>query len=169
MRFLLALLIATPLSAGELSDVILAPGALAGLERPLSYDRVLDGETGRLSLHPGARLSLVLDDRPVGDFARESAHPAVMFFLESTVRHMAEATGGSPFYIRNRIRDALARAPLDVPVTPFADDPNRARMGDFAALTLTFRTKGAQVVQLSADTKTGSGGYHESLTLVEGE
>ncbi|MDH2328899.1 hypothetical protein QCN27_18790 [Cereibacter sp. SYSU M97828] len=169
MKFLLALLIATPLSAGELSDVILAPGTLSGLDGPLTYDRNLGGESATLTLRPGPRLTLMLDGRPVGEFAAESAHPAVMFFLESTVRHMAEATGGSPFYIRNRIRDALAKAPLNAPVMPFAEDPNRAQMGQFAGLTLTFRTEGAEVLQLSADTAAGTGGYHESLTLVEGD
>lgn len=169
MRVLFALLIATPLSAGELSDVILAPGALSGLDAPLTYDRKLGDESETLLLRPGPRLTLILDGREVGAFAPDSAHPAVMFFLESTVRHMAEATGGSPFYIRNRIRDALAQAPLDAPVMPFSGDPNRAQMGQFAGLTLTFQTEGAEVLQLSADTAAGTGDYHESLTLVEGE
>ena len=41
-----------------------------------------------------------------------SANPLLLYFLETTVRAMAEATGGSPYYIRNRIREALVAADL---------------------------------------------------------
>jgi hypothetical protein len=93
--------------------------------------------------------------RPVPSFPAAAAHPLLLIILESTVRNMAELTGGSPFYIRNRIREALwvaAAAPepaellLDgatlpaeeVVVRPFAEDPNRAEMGAFADLELRF-------------------------------
>lgn len=171
MKALFALLIASPLAAGELTDAILAPGALAGMSAPLHYDHQLhlDGEVvnERLTLSPGPRLALAQDERPLGDFAPESAHPVVMYFLESIVRHMAEATGGSPHYIRNRIREALAAAPLGVAVQPFAEDPNRARMGEFAALTLRFGLGERGVLSLSADGGGGPDGYHETLTLAE--
>jgi hypothetical protein len=93
--------------------------------------------------------------RPVPSFPGVAAHPLLLILLESTVRNMAELTGGSPFYIRNRMREALwiaAEAPEPtelvlagatlpaetVVVRPFADDPNRAEMGAFAALELRF-------------------------------
>jgi hypothetical protein len=93
--------------------------------------------------------------RPVPSFPGVAAHPLLLILLESTVRNMAELTGGSPFYIRNRMREALwvaAAAPEptelvlagatlpaeEVVVRPFANDPNRAEMGAFADLELRF-------------------------------
>ena len=77
-----------------------------------------------------------------------------MVFLESTTRAIAEIAGGSPFYIRNRLREALARetvcksqtaiimaqktAVTQRTVHPFLTDPNAARMGPFANLALRF-------------------------------
>jgi hypothetical protein len=81
-----------------------------------------------------------------------AGHPVLIVFLENTARNMAALTGGSPFYIRNRMREALASedaaAPVrlaiagaeieasEVTLRPFAEDPNRERMGPFADLTL---------------------------------
>ncbi len=93
--------------------------------------------------------------RPVPSFAGAAAHPLLLILLESTVRNMAELTGGSPFYIRNRMREALwvaaetpeptelvlagATLPAEaVVVRPFANDPNRPEMGAFADLQLRF-------------------------------
>lgn len=175
MKLIFALILAaTPLHAGDLSDAILTPGVFQTLQEDLRYAHKLQipgqeavGDT--FVLVPQAdRLTLKRDDKPVTDFSRASAHPIVMYFLESTVRHMAEATGGSPFYIRNRIRDALVAAPIGADVTPFTNDPNRDKMGEFGGLTLRFVLEGADIVSLSADTPDPGKGYHESMTLAEG-
>ena len=59
---------------------------------------------------------------------------------------MAALTGGSPFYIRNRLKEALFRGG-EVAIQdgrriarfqPFADDPRRDRMYGFDSLTLRF-------------------------------
>ena len=72
--------------------------------------------------------------QPVGTFPPGVANPLLLYFLETTVRVTAEATGGSPYYIRNRIREALiaadggaeeAEGGRAVTLTPFAADPNR--------------------------------------------
>jgi hypothetical protein len=102
------------------------------------------------------RVSLVTDGRPrsVPPFPADSGHPLLLVFLETCVRTMAEMTGGSPFYIRNRMREALwegeATEPVEITVDgvavpgerltirPFADDPNRDAMGPFAGLELRF-------------------------------
>jgi hypothetical protein len=93
--------------------------------------------------------------RPVPSFPGVATHPLLLILLESTVRNMAELTGGSPFYIRNRMREALwvaaaapeptelalagATLPAElVVVRPFANDPNRSEMGAFADLQLRF-------------------------------
>ena len=99
-------------------------------------------------------------ERPVADFPASGPNPVLLYFLESTARGMAQATGGSPFYIRNRIREAVAAAgrgdgsPLEVAIVPFAADPNRGRMGGFADLTLRLRYdegRPDQLLELSAD------------------
>ncbi|RJL05755.1 hypothetical protein D3P06_05905 [Paracoccus aestuarii] len=85
-------------------------------------------------------------DRRIGPFPISSGDPVLTFFLEQTARDMAALSGGSPHYIRNRMKDALFRGGeldrTDDAVTarfrPFADDPNAGRMNGFDTLTLTF-------------------------------
>lgn len=193
-----------PVQAGALSDFVFAPGVFAGggaLSEPLRYQHLrapfgaapaLD-ET--LSLAPAtvdgaARLVLARSRgeeaaREITSFGTASANPILLYFLESVARATAEASGGSPFYIRNRIRDALgaadlgpeteiphAGAPLTVRRTelrPFADDPNRARLGAFADLVLGVTLAPdlpGRLLELSADTPGDGPGYHERLTLL---
>lgn len=202
----LALVIATaaPLRAGALSDYVLAPGVFQGsgqLADPIRYshDRAPFGAAPAiaetLSLAP-ARIDdadrLVLSrskgevpPREITSFGTGSANPILLYFLESAARAVAEATGGSPFYIRNRIRDALAAAELGpetqlshdgAPLTahraelrPFAGDPNRARLGAFADMVLTVTVAPGlpgRLLELSADTPAAEAGYHERLTLL---
>ena len=117
-------------------------------------------------------------ERPVADFPASGPNPVLLYFLESTARGMAQATGGSPFYIRNRIREAVAAAglgdgsPLEVAIVPFAADPNRGRMGGFADLTLRLRYdegRPDRLLELSADTAEGAEGYHHRLALIDGD
>lgn len=91
--------------------------------------------------------------RNLGTFPASIGNPMIMYFAETVARDMAETAGGSPFYIRNRLKEALVSAAevsegtamvdgKEVPVStitmvPFANDPNRARMQGFADLTLT--------------------------------
>ncbi|NHW87951.1 hypothetical protein, partial [Escherichia coli] len=62
----------------------------------------------------GPRLALIHrvegHDLPVADFAASGGDPVLLWFLENTVRSMATITKGSPFYIRNRMREALGAA-----------------------------------------------------------
>ena len=70
---------------------------------------------------------------PLGTFPSGAANPLLLYFLETTVRVMAEATGGSPYYIRNRIREALVASDLgsvqgearEAVLAPFTHDANR--------------------------------------------
>lgn len=91
--------------------------------------------------------------RGLGSFPASVGNPMIMYFYESTIRDMAESAGGSPFYIRNRIKDALTvphevetgtaqygGAAIDVQrvtLRPFADDPNREAMKGFGDLKMT--------------------------------
>ena len=73
------------------------------------------------------------------------------------------------------MREAVAAAglgaegePRDVVIEPFAEDQNRGRMGAFADLALRLRFDAARperLLELSADTAEGDGGYHHRLTL----
>ncbi len=104
-------------------------------------------EAGATSASCGWSRRATARPQPVGTFPTGVANPLLLYFLETTVRATAEATGGSPYYIRNRIREALVAADLgagegaarEVTLTPFAGDPNRAKMGAFADLTLRLR------------------------------
>lgn len=89
----------------------------------------------------------------VGSFPAKMGNPVVMYFLETILRDMASQAGGSPFYIRNRIKESLSReaevravevqvdgravAAQEVIVRPFASDAARDRMQGFADLALT--------------------------------
>ena len=100
-----------------------------------------DGKTARLELRQGDK------SRGLGEFPVGAGNPMIMFFLESVVRDMARATGGSPFYIRNRVKEALL-SPMEprdsdapgvrtVNVRPFESDLNFARMRGFGNLILS--------------------------------
>jgi hypothetical protein len=159
------------------------------------YPPVTDGQmrlvTGATT-DGGRNLTLTIEaegrQRQVVDFPASGGNPVLMVFLESSVRSMAAITGGSPFYIRNRIKDALHQggaltevatdyaghpvAARELTLRPFADDPNRARMGLFADLTLRFVVADevpGHFLLLAADTPDGSApetpGYHEAITL----
>ena len=116
---------------------------------------------------------------PVGGFPPGVANPVLLYFLETTVRAMAEATGGSPYYIRNRVREAFVAADLGpggdpeaahaVTLSPFAQDPNRAKMGLFADLVLRLRfdpgAAGAHPRTFGRYPRR-RGGYHEKMVLI---
>jgi hypothetical protein len=47
-------------------------------------------------------------------------NPLIMYFMESSVREVSELSGGSPFYIRNRFKEALLESVSTEAVTvPF--------------------------------------------------
>lgn len=151
-------------------DLVFRTGTLDGLpagtglvyrREALNAMRPAAGEGGgeiRLSLPPEARgeaaLVLVRGERVrrIGRFPAEVGNPLAMYFAEELVRDMSDTLGGSPFYIRNRLKEALARpadarqvaavwngagiAAEEVVLHPFADDPARARMGPFAGLEI---------------------------------
>lgn len=148
---------------------------------------VVDGHVSLLQDPASGTLSLQLDDgghgadggRIVAEFPATAPNPVLMFFLENQVRVVAAQTGGSPFYIRNRLREALANAP-DGPVSggqarvvlqPFRDDAQAARMGDFAGLSLTLvydPDRPGRILELLADTGPRPGAYTERLELAGG-
>lgn len=163
----LAALSAQPLLAAEAGDAVFADRGPWDLGKDsLSYRMTVEGPAaegfqptadGALTLSEGVDPSdrqPVLEltqktesrDRKIGPFPVSGGDPVLTFFLEQTARDMATLTGGSPHYIRNRMKDALFRGgeiSRDGGVTtaafqPFEEDPNAARMNGFQTLTLTF-------------------------------
>ncbi|MET4127244.1 hypothetical protein [Roseovarius sp. MBR-6] len=154
-------------------DLLFREGTLDDLDRggALTYRRTVENArdtasaenaTGEIALgftvEDGvemAELDFRQDERHrlMGRFPASVGNPMIMVFYEQVVRDMAATAGGSPFYIRNRIKEAMSRSiePQDgtavvaghevetrtVVLRPFADDPNRARMGAFADLELS--------------------------------
>ncbi|SMO73150.1 hypothetical protein [Paracoccus laeviglucosivorans] len=163
---LIGLALATPVAANEAGDLVFAergPWQLAG---PLVWTIEQTGPTvegykplgqGTITLSAATDpsdgkpvLELAEDTqrikRKIGPFPSSSGDPTLTFFLETVARDMAALTGGSPFYIRNRLKDALFRggevrqeggAQIAV-FAPFKDDENRARMLGFETLELRF-------------------------------
>lgn len=203
MKFLhilaLALLGAGPVLAGEAGDLVFAERGPWDLsEAPLVWSIDQQGPTvegftplgqGKITLREVADPSdgqpvLQLDEatarinRKIGPFPVSGGDPTLTFFLESVARDMAALTGGSPFYIRNRFKDALFRggevARVDglrvAAFRPFADDPNRARMLGFEDLTLRFVLDEPErpILRLEAETGPLAGGrpaYRNQMVL----
>lgn len=113
-------------------------------------------------------------DRKIGPFPISAGDPVLTFFLEQTVRDMATLTGGSPHYIRNRIKDAIFRGGQIetqdghsvATFEPFGDDPNAARMQGFETLKLTFVLDDPSdpIRELRAETA-DTPGYRSALVL----
>lgn len=196
----LLLSLAMPALADPVVDSLFAEAVLAdqpaGQEIHYSHQRsgpeapgfrpVTDGSLILVKPTEGAprlTVEMVTDGRSqsLPDFPVEGGNPVLLVFLESVSRSMADLTGGSPFYIRNRIKDALrdggeteslALSRGDGSITaqaltlhPFKDDPNRTRMGEFADLALRFVVSDevpGHILELSADTQ----GYHETIALM---
>jgi hypothetical protein len=165
----LSLLAAGPLHAESAFDLVFRSGTLDGLPEgtELRYDatglssapdqaawsEVVLGlgpeSSARLSGQPAGEDS---EAQPLGSYDAGIGNPVAMMFLEQTVSRVSEATGGSPFYIRNRIRDALgsegageavaaswdgAEVPAtEIALRPFAEDAHRAQLGRFADLEI---------------------------------
>lgn len=163
--------LAAPLEGDKTYDLLFRNGTLDQIDRDaeLVYRREVRNalapdmatrDTGDIALSfrkgevPVALLEFRQEGkhRPLGSFPASVGNPMIMYFYETVVRDMAEAAGGSPFYIRNRVKDALIQ-PSDVQegeaviagktvatrtirMHPFADDPNRDQMQGFGDLEL---------------------------------
>lgn len=188
--------------AGEAQDRLFALGALGDVEtgQTLVYDfsragtfpadtlTPVEGGEARLTLTPGAAgesraaLAEVRDDGTVlasfEPFPADAGNPMFMVFMEEAVSGMAKLTGGSPFYIRNRMREALGAqdvveevkvvyggqelAARQLTFQPFLRDENAARMGQaFVDLAIRFVMSDevpGEFVAMEAVTGPGEGG-----------
>lgn len=194
--------------AGPASERLFAADVLATVgqsgEVGYAHERTVPEDTGVRSVQNGTVLVVVGagDDgaleakvkmgeadklRVTGVFPVSSGNPLLPILLESSLRAMANATGGSPFYIRNRMKDALGVADgvsdtvamidgrevpaQEIVIQPFQNDAKRDRMGDFADMTLRFvmtpEARGGFVL-FSAETPASADGtqtYAERIQL----
>jgi hypothetical protein len=157
-----ALLVAGPClaEAAETYDLIFRTGTLDALsvDAEITYRETSDDLDDRVLLRIGTenttRLVREQDGKTstLASFKTSVGNPVIMYFMESAVRDVAELSGGSPFYIRNRFKDALLE---DVPAEevtltyageqisaqrvvlhPLAKDANVARMKGMDDLAL---------------------------------
>lgn len=116
-------------------------------------------------------------DRVVGRYPVEGMDPVLVYFLETATRNMAMLAGGNPDYIRNRFKDALRSGGVvtqgegaegtRVVLSPFAGDPNAAKMKGFEALTLTIELDPRQDAPIRGLAAAAPGtGYSFALTEV---
>lgn len=135
---------------------------------------VFEGDEGRLTK---VTLENSIGKRSLEHFPADSGNPILITFLESTVQSVHRATKGSPFYIRNRMKDALAtggaksentvdgKTTTRIEYRPFENDKNRDKMMGYADLTLTFVVSSGtpgEFLELSAKTDDGET-YSESI------
>ncbi len=164
-----------PLAAADTYELLFRSTALKGLEAvsdgseagqsTLIYDRVISGaDEGQADGSFSIGLKVKADDnvaltlyqgtrsRGLGNYPASVGNPLIMYFLESVLADVAFQSGGSPFYMRNRIKEALLRDAQIVPVSlhyqdheiagrevtirPFTNDKARERMGRFSQLAL---------------------------------
>ncbi|GEO87471.1 MULTISPECIES: hypothetical protein [Alphaproteobacteria] len=207
---------AMPLSAAGTYDLLFAKTALSGLAASapptdgqkgsdtLVYDRVVsplkkgqspDTDTIGLQLTSDDKVALILHRGPqmrfIGSFPASVGNPLIMYFLESALSDVAKQSGGSPFYMRNRIKEALLKDAEIVPVSvrigerdvaarqvtirPFAKDKARDQMGRFAELALAVTVSEdvpGWYYSLRATVPEGSGpediSYSSAITLTDG-
>lgn len=163
--------LAAPLDGDKTYEMLFRNGTLDTVSRDaeLVYSRTVNNslkpeaaerDTGdiALSFREGEAVMALLEfrqdgkHRKLGAFPASVGNPMIMYFYETVVRDMAEAAGGSPFYIRNRVKEALVQpsdivsgeAVIDgevvetrtIRMLPFAGDPNVDRMRGFGDLEL---------------------------------
>jgi hypothetical protein len=161
--------------ADRATDLVFSNGVLSNIpqDKTVTYNHLrLGPEGGEFhSIADGQVLLVIVPSEIGGDevilemldngqlsnrtpFPADAGNPIVMAFLESSLRSMAQITGGSPFYLRNRIKESLRSGgqiePLKITIDgasidarkitfmPFINDKNAAKMGDFAKLELVF-------------------------------
>lgn len=166
----LALLASSGARAQETYDLIFKSGTLDDVAKDsaIIYERnvrVADNAEAAQAGSGLVKLTFEADDmaqlrfhqgekhRNIGAFPATVGNPMIMYFVETVVRDMAQNAGGSPFYIRNRVKDSLIQfaeiqsenlqidgaevAVQQITLRPFLNDKNRDRMKGYGDLALT--------------------------------
>ena len=149
--------------ADEARDLLFANTHLAGVEEgeQIFYQHLVErdeqfqsiaGRDERILLAATGPETMVVTldaegvKRELDPFRVGGNNPVMLVFLESVVRAVSRATGGSPFYLRRRMQDAFQNG-AEVEETPdgrsfayrpFLNDKNRDRLGPFADMEIRF-------------------------------
>ncbi|GLK73681.1 hypothetical protein KHC23_16165 [Ancylobacter dichloromethanicus] len=155
------------------------------------FDETLDMKVSAPADDPSRRVAEVVIHRgekegEAGPFPTMNGNPIALILLERDVKEMAQLTKGSPFYLRNRVREHLSSGTVDparfsfdgrevegwkLTMRPFTEDPNKDKLLELAGRRYEFLFSQAvpgglysiDVVTPKAD---GSGNIIEtSLTL----
>ena len=121
-----------------------------------------------------------------GPFPTMNGNPIALVLLERDVKEMAQLSKGSPFYIRNRVRDHLANGTVaparftydgreiegwKLSMQPFAGDPNKDKLQELAGRHYEFLFSdqvpgGIYAIRVVTPAKDGASNIIEtSLTL----
>lgn len=121
-----------------------------------------------------------------GPFPTMNGNPIALVLLERDVKEMAQLSKGSPFYIRNRVRDHLADGTVEparfsydgreiegwkLSMKPFAGDPNKDKLQELAGRHYEFLFSeqvpgGIYAIRVVTPAKDGASNIIEtSLTL----
>lgn len=116
----------------------------------MSVDAAPDNAAGRV-----ADVDILRGDQhsEAGPFPTMSGNPIALVLLERDVKEMAQLSKGSPFYIRNRVRDALGTGAVEeakfsydgrevkgwkMTMVPFAADPNKDKLAELVGRRYVF-------------------------------
>lgn len=160
------------------------PQIIAALEREIEV-AVGDKNEGKDSR--AVILSFKEGEREVtlSPFTDDGGNPMLIFFLESVAKAVAKSTGGSPFYIKNRIVETFQEgaeispvelvrdgAPVEasrIAYTPFAKEKLKDRLQNFADMEIAFilsdAVPGGIVEMRALDNPKAEGGFRESIVL----
>ena len=150
------------------------PAAPEGSAAPAGGWQRLKAEPSReitLTLEADDKLSLREGQRILAEFPKSAPHPILLMFLENVMRVVSQETGGSPHYIRNRMRMNLGAAEVSegiLKIRPFAQDRNAARFGAFAELEIEVQWREgapAEILSLSASLPSNPALYSETFRL----
>lgn len=100
-----------------------------------------------VEIHRGDRIG------EAGPFPTQNGNPIALVLLERDVRELAQLSKGSPFYLRNRVREHLATSTVEptrfsfggkeiegwkMTMVPFAEDPNKDKLLELGARRYEF-------------------------------
>ncbi|RTL97830.1 hypothetical protein EJV44_07640 [Ancylobacter aquaticus] len=122
------------------------------------FEETLEMKVGAPADDPTKRIADVLIHRgdkegEAGPFPTMNGNPIAMILLERDVKELAQLSKGSPFYLRNRVREHLssgtvapARFSYDghevegwkLTMRPFAEDPNKDKLLELAGRRYEF-------------------------------
>ncbi len=203
----LCLTLAGPAFADDASDRVFDTGQLDNVKTGTTLAFTHIRETHDANLLPAVErdIDVAVGEKPEGKEAREvivsfmegerevtlspftddGGNPMLVFFLESVAKAVAKSTGGSPFYIKNRIIEAFQRgteispvdlvrdgAPLKVSrivYSPFAEEKLKDRLKNFADMEIVFllseAVPGGIVEMRAVDGTDDETGFRESIVL----